>query len=258
MADQKKLILTETQPYGRVEVWQQGTTRWLNLNDVVQTRLDLDRPDRLDSPVYTSCLVSLLFTDSPASVCLAGLGGGALARYIHSRFPEIRGQAIELHQAIADIAREYFEFPQTRWKLHVQDLRRWLAEAGGQEQELIIVDIAEGRSTPEWLTEAETLVGLRHQLTADGVLVIDLLATDADIFSNALTAIRNQFMRRTVCLSVPEHDNIIVAAFNSMPRHVSDDALRSRAAALTKTWGLDFSALLQQLYLDNPRGSGII
>lgn len=262
MAEPKQLILAERQPYGRVEVWQQGTIRWLSLNDVVQTRLDIGRPDMLDSPVYASCLASLLFTDMPRTVCLAGLGGGALARYIHSRFPEIQGQAIELHQTIAELACEYFDFPQTMWKLHVQDLRQWLGDGPdgeqGQKQDLIIVDIAEDRSTPQWLTEAETLAGLRRQLATDGVLVIDLLTSDAAEFGGMLAAIRNQFERRTVCLSVPGHDNIIVVAFNRMPADFSEHELESRAEGLTERCGLDFSALLQQLYLDNPRGSGVL
>ena len=95
-------------------MWQQKDLRWLNINSVEQTRINTERPDFLVSPVSRAFLAALLFIDTPTSVLLAGLGGGAIARYLHHKNPDITGDALEINAAVAEIAKHFFQFPESQ------------------------------------------------------------------------------------------------------------------------------------------------
>jgi hypothetical protein len=90
-----------------------------------------------------------------------------------------------------------------------------------------------------------------------GVLVINLLVNDANVFSQKLAKIRKVFNRKTICASVPEHNNIVVYAFNTQPLYSSSDQLQSRVEKLSQSWGLDYSVFLEQIQQENPKGSGV-
>jgi spermidine synthase len=120
-----------------------------------------------------------------------------------------------------------------------------------------VADIAEGDLTPAWLSSENMLLKFKRQLSADGVLVMNLLVADAQSMSNILMTMRQVFERRTLCLSVPDHKNIIAMAFKQPPYYGEINELQSRINELTEIWELDFKSLLQQLRRDNPQGSGI-
>jgi len=123
--------------------------------------------------------------------------------------------------------------------------------------DLIVADIAEDKLTPDWLIDATMIKQFKQQLSDNGVLAINLLVADAHSFSQTLQTLRTQFDKRTLCLSIPGHKNIIVFAFNEMPRYHSIDELSTRLSEIKKDWELDLSAELTQLQTDTPDGSGI-
>ena len=253
MTDHKKLLFQENTAEGLLEVCSEGTLRCLHLDTIEQTRIDISPPDQLASAVQRYFLASLLFIETPEKVLLGGLGGGALARYLHARKPEIQGEAVELNETIAALAEDYFYFPKERWKITVDDIRHW----HGRNYDLMVVDIAEGELTPAWLTSEEMLLQLKQQLSSQGVLVIDLLVDDARSFAQSLAGIRKVFERRTLCLGVPDHRNILVFAFNQQPTDCSIKELSARVKGLSETWGLEFSVFIEQLKNDNPESNGI-
>jgi len=240
-------------PDGLVEVLDTPPLRSLYLDGIEQTRIDLDHPELLSSVVHRSLLACLLFIETPKTVLLGGLGGGALARFLHHRQPEMQGDAVEINETIAMLARDYFDFPGQHWQLTVADIRHWHKRA----YDLMIIDIAEGEQTPDWLSSEQMLSQLQGKLSAQGVLAFDLLVDDAAVFTRALANLRKVFRRQTLCLAVPGHKNIIIFAFNQRPENCSIQALNLRAESLTALWGLEFAAFIQQLQKDNPENNGI-
>ncbi len=253
MTNQKKLLFQKNTADGLLEVCSEHPLRWLSLGAIEQTRINIEQPDKLASPVQRYFLACLLFIETPERVLLGGLGGGALARYLHNRKPEMQGDAVEINKMIATLAEDYFYFPKDQWEVAIDDLRRW----NGRCYDLMIVDIAEGDLTPAWLSSEKMLLQLKQQLSGQGVLVINLLVDDARSFTQALAGIRKVFERQTLCLSVPNHKNIIVFAFNRPPVDCSVKELNARVKKLTKIWGLEFSVFIEQLKNDNPEGNGI-
>lgn len=254
MSDKTELVFQKNSQDNMIEVWQQENIRWLTINSVLQTSIDTKNPQHLTSPVYPAFLIVLLFVDRPKSVMLAGVGGGAIARFLNNKAPKIKGDAIEINATITNIAKKYFEFPTTSWKLIVDDIRRW----SGRIYDLIFLDIADAESTPIWLTDKTMIEQMKKQLSPDGVLVFNLMTSEASIFSQQLQNIREAFERRTLCLSVPNHKNIIVFAFNQPASFHTIDELKLRLRVAKDDWGIDFKTQLEQLRNDNPIGSGVL
>jgi spermidine synthase len=258
MAEQR-LLFSQYDPLLEMtaRVWQQGSIRRLDFDDtVLQTEIELANPERLVSTLNHYLLAGCLFVEQPQRILLAGTGGGAIARYFAHHFNETIGDAVEISSVVCDIAKRFFEFPQTdNWQLHQQDIKQYIAGCD-HVYDLIVVDIAEHQLTPEWLVESKLLHQMRMLLTAQGHIAINLLVKDGDTFMRMLATIRNVFDRVTVCASLPEYSNIVVYAYNKKPTILSEQ-VEERAAELQQCWKIPFVEIYQRMLKDNPKGSGV-
>lgn len=239
--------------HGPLVVEQTGTLRELHFdNDIIQSRIDLEHPERLPLAANRAMLAHLLFGQRPRSVLLAGCGGGAIARWFSARSPQTRGTAVELDPAVASLARRYFEFPDN-WTLKLGDIREHLA-APCEPYDFILVDIEQHGRTPAWLSAPAFLQDCRAALSPAGVLTLNLVNEDPDGLLTTLMAVRKVFGPRTLCLSIPDHENVLLLAFRRKP---ATDDLQARALRHGLHWGLELPRLLSRLTRENPAGSGI-
>ncbi len=257
MTKQAQLLFQNKSKDELIEVWQENHYRWLSINGIEQSRLNTNRLDKPASPLDHYFLASLLFIDTPNNVLLGGLGGGTIAHFLHRQRPEIKGFAIEINPLIAKLAKKYFSFPVKNWEINISDIRHSGSITTHQTYDLILIDIGEEDLTPEWLTEEKMLFQLKKQLSGCGVLIINLLAHNAESFSQKLSIIRQVFHRKTLCVSIPKHNNVVIYAFNKQPVYNSPDHLHSRVKKISKDWGLDYATFLDQLIQENPANSGI-
>jgi len=251
MLDQERLLFQKQTDEGLVEVWQKDNYRWLNIDAVLQSGINVEQPELLISPLHHAFLAALLFIKTPDKILLAGMGAGAFARYVHYVDPTIQGDAVEIDETISEIAKRYFEFPETKWKVNIENIRRWQGEC----YDFILADIAEDKLTPSWLTSEVMLLQLKNQLSKQGVLALNLLVSDEQSFRQVLIVARKVFKQQTLCLTVPGHKNIVVFAFNNQIKGYSSEKMKSKIFSLSKTWGIDFQILYEQLQVDNPGGS---
>lgn len=226
-----------------LEIWDEDDRRSLWFDDVIlQSEIHLYDPAVLPNPVNRTMLAHLMFGLPLQRVLLAGCGGGAIARWLHARAPEVRGHAVEVSETVARLAREYFDFPphqQSRWELKIGDIREFLGR-GQEHYDFILVDLEENRSTPTWLTADEFLTDCRRRLTPAGVLTLNLIVDNPVATSEALQHIRRVFGPDILLLSEPAHDNLLVLAFrDGTPTLPSGQTL----TALGKRWGIDFRDL---------------
>ena len=251
-----RCIYREERESIHLEIWDEDDRRSLWFDDVIlQSEIHLHDPAVLPNPVNRTMLAHLMFELPLHRVLLAGCGGGAVARWLHARAPEVHGDAIELSATVARLAREYFDFPapgQSHWRLMVEDIRDFVGR-GAAGYDFILVDLEEGQSTPEWLTGVDFLTACRHQLSPTGVLTLNLIVDDNLATSEALQRIRQVFGPDILLLSEPEHDNLLVLAFRAgAPQQPSGKKL----TALGQHWGIDFSALAGRMTrLESARGA---
>lgn len=230
--------------------------RWLDFGDGgVQSIIDPNDAGRLVSPLNQAMLAVLMFIPAVQGVLLLGTGGGAIARFFAQREPACRGDAVEQSATVAEIARQFFDFPgaETGWTLHIAEAREFIAGTP-HLYDLMIVDIAEEQRSPQWISDAHFLRHCRDQLTTTGVLVLNLIPVDAEDFAATLAPVRQAFPGCTACLSVPGQRNILVFAFREP---VADANPEVRLPALSQQWGLSFAEFLQRMQTENPPGSGI-
>lgn len=238
-----------------VRVWQQDNIRYLDFDDgLLQSAIVLNQLGQLPLVLNRAMLAGVLFSPEIQTVCLAGTGGGATARFLAHLQLGIQGDAVEQNAAVVAIAKQYFDFPAS-WSLHPTDIQHFL-EVTDKKFDLIIVDIAESQLTPAWVLSAAFLRACRQQLSATGHIALNLLVNDAAEFLAALTTIRQVFERRTLCLSLTDHRNIVVFAFNQLPDDLPP--LRSVQLALCEQkWSIESATFYAQMQNDNPPDSGI-
>jgi len=251
------LIFEQQAAEDHLRVWQQGERRWLDFNDgLIQSEILVGKPELLPLPLNRSMLSGALFGAAPKRVLLVGSGGGATARYFASRFPQVKGDAVDISASVLSIARRYFDFPESeQWQLIHADITDYV-ETCTEQYDLIIIDIAVEQKTPEWIIEQHFLTRCRSLLTPSGHVAFNLLVDDANGFMHYLAAIRRSFDQRTACLSVPNYRNIVVLGFNSATQFevpISDE----RILSLEQDWGIEFSSFYRQMLIDNPIGSGV-
>jgi len=242
-----------------IQVWQQESLRWLEFgDDLIQSVMDMDRADYLPESFSRAMLSGVMFQQqSPNKVLLAGTGGGTTARYLSSRFPNIKGDAVELSANVIEIAKQYFEFPESHnWQCHQADIRDYLQQCKQQQYDVIIFDIAEGPNSPVWLKKIDLLQSCYDALAPGGYLSINLITKDNTHFLEHLSTLRQVFNKRTVCLSLPEHRNVILFAF----KQAEEDVLPTQSSLkhLQQQWQIEFSDFYEQMKKDNPTGSGVI
>lgn len=242
-----RCIYREEHDDTHLEIWEEGDHRSLWFDDVIlQTEIHLHDPAVLPNPVNRQMLAHLMFDPPLRRVMLAGCGGGAIARWLYARAPEVAGDAVELSATVARLAREYFDFPPPRrsgWRLLIGDVREHLV-ISDRRYDFILVDLEENQNTPDWLTGAEFLSGCRSHLTAGGAVTLNLIVNDEAVASEALRRIRQVFADGTLLLSEPDHDNLLVLAFNGeLPPMPSEQRLRELGAR----WGMDFVSMAQRM-----------
>ncbi len=240
-----------------ITVWEQENLRWIEFGDgLIQSAMDLDRPDYLPEAFSRAMLAGTMFqSNMPKKVLLAGTGGGATARYLANRFPDIEGDAVELSATVINLAKRYFDFPQHHWTIHHADIRDYLQQCE-QRYDIIVFDIADGQSVPIWLQDPDFLADCRRCLSSQGHISINLIAETGEHFKANLAAIRQAFDQQTVCLSLQEHRNIILFGFNHqnvITAFDEDDLL-----TLQRRWQIEFKTFYQQMQQDNPKNSGFL
>lgn len=252
-----RLLFNQETEDGDIRVWHQYDRRWLEFNDgLTQSEIILNRPEILPSILNRAMLAGMLFVEAPKRVLLAGVGGGATARYFAGCFPETKGDAIEISEVISHIAKDFFEFPNTEnWQLITEDIADYVQHCQ-HKYDLIVIDIIVDQKTPKWAVDREFLQKCRSLLTDKGQISLNLLVDDDDTFKQYLSPIRNVFEGNTACLSLKNHRNTVVLASNNKPQALPKE-LEAYLLKLESLWGLEFSEFYTQMVTDNPVNSGI-
>ena len=237
-----RCIYREENDQTHLEIWDQGDCRSLWFDDVIlQSEIHIEDPAVLPNPVNRAMLAHLMLELPLRSVMLAGCGGGAIARWLHARAPEVQGDAVELSPTVARLAYEYFDFPSTQsnWRLLIEDVREHLAQSD-RTYDFILVDLEENQLTPPWVTATEFLRACRRRLSREGVLTLNLILDDASSAGEALHNVRQVFGTEVLLLHEPDHDNLLALAFRQpAPEIPAAEILQQRS----RRWGIDFATI---------------
>ncbi len=224
-------LVNRITPYQTLEIRERSGRRILTSDGQLQSAIWLDTLEpALIYPRYS--IASLLFDDSPESAVVLGLGAGTFGRYVQKRLPDLEIDFIEIDPAVAEEAQEWMGFePGPTRRLHIQDGRRYLAEAAGRKWDLIFCDTYLGLSVPFQNTTLEFFQLTRERLNDDGVLMVNFAAGLKNPFTEALYATIGEVYRHTYLFDVPQTSNSVLIG-TDRPVRATREMLTDRAREL--------------------------
>ena len=243
----EKILFRKDTPYHHLVVTQLDSSRWLRFDTLVQSGVDISRPNRSITGYDEALLATLAFRPGIHRVCVIGLGGGAFPRAFARLRPDAEIDTVEIDPVVRDVARNYFLYQESdRLRTIIADGRVFLRRPG-PAYDLIILDAFNSTGVPFHLTTREFFEIVRSRLTPNGIFAANfvgqLMGGEGRLFWATYKTIRRQFGQVWVASNYiaegrpPIAGNILVFAT------ISGDALdletlRHGASELAKRWDL--------------------
>jgi spermidine synthase len=175
--------------FSHIRVRREGDVRALLFvrdsgEEVVETYLNLERPQDLITEYTRVMFVSYLYAPRPKKVLLVGLGGGSMVHFLRHYDPDVSIDVVEIDPAIVDVAKKYFLVREDeRTKIIVADAVKYLT-GSPPRYDVVYMDAflkptrqTDSTGVPLRLkTEALQRDILRKALVPDGVAVYNLNA----------------------------------------------------------------------------------
>lgn len=99
--------------YSHIRIRARGNVRTMLFvrdtgEEVVESQLDLRRPEELRVPYTQYMFLNYVFQPQPKKVLIVGLGGGSMVHFLQHYDPDVEVEAVEIDPDIVSIAEEYF------------------------------------------------------------------------------------------------------------------------------------------------------
>jgi spermidine synthase len=172
-----ELVYRKDTEYHRLNVIDDGGTRYLRFDNSYQSAMELGKPF-VTAFEYTDYFdLGIAYRPRSRDVLFIGLGGGSAPKRMWRDFPRLDLQVVELDPEVHRVAQRFFAFPRhPRLKVHIQDGRRYLA-THPRRWDVIAIDAFFADSTPFHLTTREFLELVRDRLEPGGVVVTNALGS---------------------------------------------------------------------------------
>lgn len=231
-----------------IELSELDGVRSLHLGGtMVQSAMRLSAPNDLEL-AYTQYMMGfLLFHPEPKDICMIGLGGGSLAKFVYYQMPQVKTTVIEINPQIITTARNYFFLPDDDERLQI------LVAEGGKYlvnlhagMDVLLIDGFDNDCQVPSLCSQDFYNHVRQVLNKNGVLVVNLLSRDKRA-KDYLQRIEKSFNGHVVAMMSEARGNLIVFAFRNGSGKLTWKALRIRAKSLEKEYFLPFSEFVTKL-----------
>jgi spermidine synthase len=217
--------------WNSIVVEQRQGIRTLRFGQTVQSRYDLNHPQRLVVAYTRLAMVALPCVPRPQRVLLVGLGGGSMAKYLHRTLPDCQIEAVDLDPEVLRVARQYFDVPQDP-RLHLIAAEgRGFLEQTPHRYDLIFLDAYGDANIPLGLASQEFLELVKSRLDPHGAVVSNLWGQPINpLFLDMVHTYRAVFSE-VHCIHAAPDPNQIVLAFPSTP-HLTRQSLADLASSL--------------------------
>ncbi len=234
--------------WGPVRVFEDGLRRYMAFEtDAEQSCVDLSSPATLVYEYTQAMMLALLFQPAPSRVTLLGLGAGSLVHCLRDYDPQLQMNVVEIRPQVAEVARQWFGLtPSEQVSLHLQDARGYMAATVAAGSDLIFADIYSDQGMIETQLSDAFLQHCYHNLSREGVLVLNLWDEGRGLHPLAAQALWNQF--GDSCMICPVEDgNLIAFAFKGGMPPYSPKRLRPRVDKLSRRLNIPLDKLVGRL-----------
>lgn len=231
-----------TSEYSRILVEADGSIRTLYfIRDsgevVVESRLDVSQPEKLQVPYTQTMFASYLFKREQSRALIIGLGGGSMVHFLTHYFPDIKVDAVEIDGEIVKIADRYFGARTGgNVRIFTRDGFEFLREAK-DKYDTIYMDAflkpsedTDSTGVPLRLKTLAFLKDLQTKLTKNGMVVFNINHHRG--FQKDIETIQRAFPY-SYRFSVPRTGNTIVVGATH-PKPFTIETLKKNGQALDK------------------------
>jgi spermidine synthase len=219
---------------------------------LVQSTMQIARPDLLDLAYTRKMMAFLPFYTRPKAMLLLGMGGGSLAKFCYRHLPRADITVVEIDPDVIAF-RDTFKVPQDseRFRILCDDAAAYIRTHDART-DIIMVDAFDGLGIAPELSNPDFYGEAHRVLSANGILVMNL-AGDKAGFEDPLAQLAHVFDDRVLSLKVRDGGNQIAFAFKNPDFHPQWDRLKPVAIELEKKLGLEFGRYLQNLEKNERR-----
>ncbi len=146
----------------------------LSTNVLFGVQSVLMKEDGLTGMYYDYAMMAPVMADvEPGDeILVLGMGTGTFARQCMRYFDDVQVEGVEIDEKITDLAREYFELPDSV-KVTTYDGRAYLM-AVDKKYDVIMVDAYQDITIPFQMSSLEFFTMVREHLTENGVMVVNM------------------------------------------------------------------------------------
>jgi len=224
--------------YSRIKVTRANNTRTLwfvrdSSEEVIESRVDLQRPDDLLVEYTRFMFMSYAFRPNPQKVLIVGLGGGSMVHFLQRRDPGVKVDVVEIDPVVVSIADRYFGVRSGgNVKIHVADGFEHL-NTTEEKYDVIYMDAflrpsggTDKTGVPLHLKTLAFYDQLKKRLNPDGVVLFNLNPHPGD--QNDIRTIREAFPNVYV-FRLRNYSGYVVAASTAAER-MTATAIAAEAA----------------------------
>lgn len=243
MFNKGEIIHHSRDKLGSILVIDYRKHRVLTFNSVFeQSKIDRRYP-HVPVHEYSRAMLLPAAFSNPQHVTILGLGGGVMASAFHYLFPECQVHAVELRQAVLDVAREYFGLPSSeRLNVTIADARNALNNLPNANTDIILADLYSADRMSPAQAQRQFVESCSRALSSKGWLVLNYHRTP-DAEGPYFRQLRKHFSELLVFKS--KTNNTVVYAskqpFDAI--HPKDPVL----ANLEKRLPIDWSRLMSRV-----------
>ncbi|MCB2426981.1 spermidine synthase [Methylophaga pinxianii] len=242
---------------GIIEVVDIGDKRNLHFGTYPrQSSMCLESPHSLELSYTRAMMAGLLFHPKPRNICVIGLGGGSLVKFLLHHFDDCQIDVIEYRQDVIDVAKRYFSVPQNdpRLRIHHGDGYQFVSDqffSNGAFYDLLLVDAYDHLGMSASIEGQAFFDACAGILNDDGLMSINLWGTDRPGFSQSMQRINRSFDNQTLVLPVADKGNVIGLALKQKFNVSQLKKYRPLAESLNQQFDVDLPQSLHDLIKQN-------
>lgn len=251
------VICRRQDEYGEIIIGEEGNKRTLYFGEgIIQSTIQIDRPDLLLEDYNEAMLCGLLFESDPEAILLIGLGGCSLVHFLLKAFPDCAMDVVEIRQQVIELSKDFFGLPADNANLRIfhaagEDFISH-RKPDSRKYDLIIVDAFDETGPAASLLDRDFLSSCRMQVNKNGVFIMNLWNSPRHDFFASYKLIQDAFENNTLRLLLSEsYRNAVAFGFENPAacRHLQE--YRSKAAELKSKHRINFPRYLKHLYWQN-------
>jgi spermidine synthase len=238
----EKFFKPRSQP--EISISEEDGIRYLHFGSVwIQGAMRIRDPFHLELGYTRELFAGMLFLPDPRNIVLLGLGAGSASKFAWKACQKAKITSVELNPAVIGVARSQFELPadSKRMRTVCGDAQEFIAEPAARA-DYLIVDVYDAAAKGPVLSSPEFYASCRAALSDGelGVMAVNLFGRHKSYETN-LRNIEKAFDGRMLVLPASERGNVIAFGLAGAPLQIKLAELRSRAALLKESTGLEFN-----------------